>query len=228
MNGSLSTDHLRVIDPLNAEWVTALLLAILVMLALTNAASPRKWALLTQSMLRMRLAKQILREEIDLQDRLFTGLLVVAVAVLALFGWQGFMQFSGEAPNYLQCLAVVVLALVGHLVLVGALRTLFQGDGGLAEYRASGLLLIIMNGLLLLPITMLIAYRSEWRSELLLFGAGLIGLFLLFRWVRGAWIAWSEGLSPGYIIIYLCAAEAVPLLLMINALVLPVIVANHP
>lgn len=228
MNGSLSSDHLRVIDPLNAEWVTVLLLGILVMLALTNTASPRKWALLGQSMFRMRLAKQILREEIDLQDRLFTGLLMVSVAVLALFTWQGFVQFGVEAPHYLQCLAAVAGVLVGHLVLMGALRILFQGDVGVAEYRASGLLIIIVNGLVLLPITMLIAYRSAWRSELLLAGAFVMGLFLLFRWVRGAWIAWSEGLSPGYIIIYLCAAEAIPLLLMINALVLPVIVANHP
>src|SRR5690606_11858539 len=39
-------DNLRTLDPLNAEWVTIVLLLVLAALAFTNMSSPRKWRLL--------------------------------------------------------------------------------------------------------------------------------------------------------------------------------------
>ena len=69
-----------------------------------------------------------------------------------------------------------------------------------------------------LPVTVLAAYHPDWRAALLPVGLALIALLVLYRWVRAAWIGLAEGASPGYIVLYLCAAEAVPLLLLVHAL----------
>ncbi len=215
-------ERLRTSDPLNAEWVTLTLLLVLAALAWTNKNSPRKWRLLVQAMSRMRLERQALREEVDLQDRTFLGLLGVSVAVTSLFLWQSTMVLpGGPAPAYPALMGVVAIVLLLQAVLLRLVGWLFDGDGGLAEYLATGLLLFILLAIMLLPITVLTAYRSAWRDELVVAGLVIGGLLLLYRWVRGAWIGLGEGVRPGYIILYLCAAEAVPLLLFIQSLKAP-------
>jgi hypothetical protein len=210
-------DSLRHIDPFNAEWVTALLIAIVAALAWANVSAPRKWRLLAHGMFSMRLAQQTLREEIDLRDRTFLGLLVVAAAVIALYLWQGLqLTIPGAAPDYPWLLGMVLLVLMGQAILLRALASMAASDRGIAEYLSAGYLVFLLTGLLLLPTVVLMAYRSPWRPVLLMVGAIILALLLLFRWVRGAWVGLGEGLPLRYIILYLCAAEAVPVLLIIH------------
>ena len=104
---------------------------------------------------------------------------------------------------------LLVLALLG-----GLLRT----DGGLSEHIYTGLLLFILGGLVLLPVVAVMAYRAEWRAGALLVGTILLVLLLIYRWVRGGWVGWGVGTPVRHIIIYLCAAEILPVLLLISAL----------
>ncbi len=211
-------DIVRANDPLKAEWVTALLLAVFGALAYTNIGSPKKWRLLSQAMFRMRLGRQTLREEIDLQDRTFLGLLMVAIAVISLFVWQAFVHSADEnALTYGQWFVTVSLALAGHGLLLRLLTSLLATDRGLSEHLSTGLLLFILNGMALLPVSVLIAYQPEWRSSLFVVGSILIALLLLYRWVRGAWIGLGEGVPVRYIFLYICAAEVIPVLLLIRA-----------
>jgi hypothetical protein len=99
-------------------------------------------------------------------------------------------------------------------VLGGLLRT----DGGLAEHIYTGLLLFVLGGLVLLPVVAVVAYRAEWRWSALPVGAVLLLLLLIYRWVRGGWVGWVVGTPLRHIIIYLCAAEILPVLLLISAL----------
>ena len=125
----LPMDKLRMLDPLNAEWVTLVLLAAVGLMALINRSSPRKWRLLASSMLQMRLGKQALREEMDLQDRAFIGLLVVAAAVLALFGWQAFMV-SGVSWAFPRLLMVVCGIILGHYLVLRAVGSVLSRSTG--------------------------------------------------------------------------------------------------
>lgn len=216
-------DHLRAVDPLGAWWITAVLLAVLLVMAITNVSSPRKWRLLAQAMFRMRLGRQTLREEIDLQDRTFVGLLCIAVCVLALFCWQVFMLAEpATAPAYPWWMGGVALLVVVQGLFVRMLGSLLQVDNGLGEHLYTGLLLFILAGVVMLPLVTFIAYRPEWRTGTMIAGAVVLGLLLLYRWVRGAWIGWSEGVPIRYIILYLCAAEVLPVLLLISALRPPI------
>jgi len=222
-------DRLRTADPLNAEWTTLVLLVVLAVLAATNTSSPRKWRLLGQALFRMRLARQTLREEIDPRERGLLGLLLAAVAVLALFGWQVFVLEAPErAPPYPVLFTALTAVVVAQGVVLRAIAGLFRTDHGLSEYLATGLLLFVVAGLAMLPVTALLAYRSAWRPALLVVGAVLLALLLLYRWVRAAWIGMGEGVSLRHIILYLCAAEVVPVLLLAAALGRPPVPPIHP
>lgn len=211
------SDQLRTVDPLNAEWVTIVLLGVLVALAITNVSSPRKWRLLLQAMFSMRLGRQALREEIDLQDRTLLGLILVSVAVLGLFIWQaGLLLVPTEVRSFPYIAGIVLLVLLAQGFLLRNLANVAGTDRGISEYLSTGLLLFILTGVSLLPVVVLVAYRSAWRPTLLIVGGSVILLLLLYRWIRGTWVGLAEGVPLRYLILYLCAAEAAPALLFVH------------
>ena len=220
-------DVARVVDPYKPEWVAMLFLIVVAALAWTNVNSPRKWRLLAQAAFRMRLGKQVLREEAALRDRTFLGLVLVAMAVLSLFLWQRLGADQGLA-GYATLASMACLLVLAHIVIVEVLSWLFQADGGLHEHLTTGLLLLILTGMVLLPITMLVAYRPDQRPLLLILGTVLILVLVVYRWVRGLWIGLSEQVPLRYIILYLCAAEAVPLAFLWRSLIVPLSAHPHP
>lgn len=208
-------DRLRQADPLSAEWVTVVLLVVVFLMALINMSSPRKWRLLGRSMFSMRLGRQALREEMDLQDRAFLGLLLVATGVLALFGWQAF-TVQGIAPVFPFLVALVLGVILAHYLVLRAIGALMRVSAGVEEYLYTGFLLFILTGMAMLPVVVLIAYRPAWRPGLILAGVVVLVLLLLYRWLRGAWIGMGEGVPLRYIMLYFCAAELLPVLLVID------------
>ncbi len=208
-------DHLRSVDPLSAEWVTVVLIGVIFLMALINMSSPRKWRLLGQSMFRMRLGKQALREEMDLQDRAFLGLLLVGTTILSLFCWQ-VMSVRGLGTAFPSLMLLVAGVVVGHYLILRVVGGLMRSSPGIEEYLYTGFLIFILSGLVLLPIVVLIAYRTALRPGAILVGAGALVLLLLYRWLRGAWIGVGEGVPLRYIILYFCAAELLPVLLVMD------------
>lgn len=212
-------DALRANDPLNAEWVTIVLVLALALLALINVSAPRKWGVLAQALFRLRLGRQVLRDEVDLRDRALWGLLLPAVSVLALFAWQlDTLWWGAVAHGYMEWLGLVVLVIGAQLLLNAALARIIDDRGVLMEHSYTGLLLHVLAGMLLFPVVALLAYRAEWRMEVGWLGVGLLGLLLLYRWFRGGWLGLSEGASGHHILLYLCAAEVLPALLLVSSL----------
>ncbi len=210
-----ATDSLRPLDPLNAEWVTAVLLLVVLLVVLIQVGSPRKWRLLGQSMFSMRLGKQVLREEMDLQDRAFIGLLVIGATTLALFGWQA-MVLLRDGASFLVLAGGVVAVLLGHFLLLRFLGNVLRIDHGMQEYIYTGFVVFILTGLVLLPLVVFIAYQPGWRPWAVVCGGAVMALLLLYRWLRGVWIGLGEGVPLRYIILYFCAAELIPVLLAID------------
>lgn len=229
MVNGLATDPLRGTDPLNAEWVTVLLLGLFVLLALVNAGGSRKWRLLGQTVFRMRLGRQVMREELDLQDRSILGMLVLSIGVIGLFAWQYFQwtRMPG-APSYPMVLGVAVAVVLTQGILLRVVGGLFKVDQGVAEHLYTGLLLVVLAGVALLPVVVLMAYRAEYRGTLAPLGLTVIGILLIYRWVRGTWIGVGEGVPVRYIILYFCAAEILPVLLAISALRPAADLSVHP
>ena len=208
-------DALRAQDPFNAEWVTGLLLLVLGVFAWTNLNASRKWRLWLRNMFRLRLSRQALREDVDIQDRAFLGMLLAAMLILALQFHQHWQWWAGaSAPGYLDVLMAVATVVLAQALLVRLVAMLAGSNRGLVEYGSTGLLIIMLNGVLLLPLVSLSAYQADLRGVLIPVGGGVVVLMLLYRWLRGAWVALGEGIPGRYIILYLCAAEVVPVLLL--------------
>ena len=219
---------LRAHDPLAQDWVTGALLLALIVLAAINRNAPRKWRMLLQAGFRMRMGRQTLREEMDVQDRNFLGLVVIGIAILALFAWQAVHILGfGAATTYPALLGLLVGVIVAQGILTRILAGLARTEAGATEYLYTGSLLFTLLGLLMQPLVALIAFRAEWRWPLVVCGCALTVIALLYRWVRGVWIGLGEGIPARYIILYFCAAEAAPLLLAIHALRPPIITTSH-
>lgn len=208
----------RVQDPLATEWVTGLFLLGLVLLAAIVRSAPRKWRILVRAGFRMRMGRQELQEEMDLQDRNFLGLVLLGVSVLALFIWQCLHILGVPGPSYPVLMAIVMVVLIAQGFVARVLAVIARTDAGTREYARTGALIFTLLGLFMLPLAVLIAYRTEWRWQLMVTGFVLTAAALLYRWVRGAWIGMGEGVPLRYIILYFCAAEAMPLLLAVHAL----------
>jgi len=210
----------RFTDPLSTEWVTAMLLLVFILLAYTNVASPKKWRLLWGSFFTFRLGKQVMREDVDLQDRTLIGLLVAALIVMALFAYQVTVLVGTPSTGLVvfgRTLGLVVLVLVAQVLLIRLVTVLFQADGGLSEYLYTLLLLTVMLGLVLLPLVALVAYQPDWRWLLVPVGGVLAAILLVYRWARGVVIGLGAGVSPRHVFLYLCTAEILPVALAIRS-----------
>jgi hypothetical protein len=214
-------DELRVRDPLSADWVLLVLMAVLMTLVWINLVSPKKWRLFVRSFFSVRLGRQSLRDEVDIQDRTLVGAALMASGVVALFAYQVLVLQGVLTPGLLRWLelwgvAAGVLTLQFLVVRLGS--RLFNTDQGATEYGYTLLLMHVMMGLLFIPLTMVMAYphKFEWRPGLVLAGLVLAAAVIVFRWVRAFIIALGEGVSLRYIFLYLCAAEILPFALLMQ------------
>lgn len=212
--------ELRHVDALSGPWATTVLLLVFGVLAWINVTSPKLWRTLWRGITRLRLGRQMMREEVDLRDRHMVVLLLLAVVVMGHFLLQVVHVRSAGAAGALplvRAVGAVAVVIGGMTLLLRTLAWLFQGDGGTLEYRHTGVILWEVSALVLLPVVLLITYQPAWREELVWTGLALVAALWLLRWVRGVLIGLDAGLKLRYILLYLCAAEVVPLALALNA-----------
>lgn len=210
------------VDALGADWTLLPLLVIIGSLGWIHLVSPKKWRLLVRSIFGMRLGKQSLRDDLDLQDRTLIVLLALASLSIALFGYQVAVMngLSAGPPLWLRCLGIVVAVLLGNVLVVRITGFVFHGDGGLTEYLFTRLLFRVGLGIGLLPLVIMIAYPHQiaWRPWLMFGGLALVAALEVFRWLRALWIGLGNGVPLRYIFIYLCALEVLPAVLVVQLL----------
>lgn len=206
-------------DPCTALWATGIFVCCLAILATVNIGSPRKWRVLRQAALRLRVGTQALREEADAGDRAVLGLLAVAVAALSMLLWQATVTHSAEeAPSFLHFFIGTAVVMAAPTLLLRLIALLARADAGISEYLHTGKLLHAAVGIAILPLTMLAAYQAPWRAGLILTGLAILGVAIMYRWLRGARIGLDAGVPMRFVLLYLCAAEIGPLLIALNAL----------
>lgn len=211
----------RIHDPLSADWVVLVLLALLAQLAWTNVVSPRKWSLILDGAFRARISRRSLREDIDLQDRSMLGLLAALLAGLALFVQQALVlrgSLDAGISGYAGVAVALLLLVFLQVYLLRALSWLFRGDGGLQEYTYALVLNHLVLGAALLPVAVLVAFRPELRPILLPVGGAIAAVVVLLRWGRAVLIGRSAGVPFRHIFLYLCAAEMLPVLFVLRSL----------
>ncbi len=211
-------DVLRGTDPLAGDWMALVVVLAVGLLGWINVVSPRKWRLLAGTVFGLRLGRQSMRDEVDIQDRTLVALVIMATGIVALFLYQWSVLYGGWprglgawARIFGLCLAIFV----GQFLLLRLLGLLFRGDGGSSEYIYTLLLLNVALGVALLPVVALMAWphQATWRPWISGTGLILLGCMLVFRWFRAVLCGRGSGLSTGYVLLYLCALEILPVAL---------------
>ncbi|MBP8822387.1 MAG: DUF4271 domain-containing protein [Flavobacteriales bacterium] len=226
-------DELRATDGLAPDWLAAILLLAVGVLAWVNMVSPRQWVVLARSFGALRLGRHRLREELDMRDRTLTGLALMSTLVVALFVHQVLLYHGrvGAGPqDYLLTLLVVAGALLAQLAVLQAVRWLPEQDGGLKEYLYTTIVFQVVLGLLLLPVATLMAFPAQviWRQPVWITGMAVLASMVLFRWVRAVAVGVGSGAPLRYILLYLCALEILPAALVLEQLRDFVPPVHHP
>lgn len=223
MQATVGMDQLRYEDVLAADWVTGVLLALLLAIVWVNLVSPGQWWSFVGGVLGFVPERQAARIDPGGQDRMFLIPVLLGLFSTALLLWQLDAHVRGEEHrSYLFWSGAVAAMIVVHLVATRMLAVVLRDGGLLAQNTRQGLRSFVMAGLLLLPLLMVVAYRPEWRTACLAVGCALLMMALIHRWVRTVRIGWTGGVPLRFIMIYLCAAEIVPVLLLMQALRPPV------
>jgi hypothetical protein len=206
---------LRATDPLQAGWVALLMLVLVALLGWINLVSPKKWRLLGGSLFAVRLGRQTMRDELDLQDRTLVVLLLMAAGSIALFLHQFTVAVLGSPtgwPHWVRWFGMVAGVMVLQVLAARVTTVLVRADTGLSEQLYTNLLLHIDLGIALLPFTAVAAWPHHlaWRTPVLWAAMVLTALFTAWRWLRAAAIGLGEGVPLRYIFIYLCTLEFLP------------------
>jgi hypothetical protein len=216
-------DALRYDDVLSADWVTAVVLALLLGIAWVNILSPGHWWSLIGEVLGLVPERQTGRSDGWGQDRMFLVPIVVGVLTMGLLLWQLDTHVRGAVHrSYAFWSGVPMAVIMVHLLATRGLVVVLR-DGGILGFSArKGLRSFAVAGLLLLPVVVVVAYRPEWRWAGLMTGCVVLMAALVYRWVQVVRTGWISGVPLRFIMIYLCTAEIVPVLLLVQVLRPPV------
>jgi hypothetical protein len=147
----------------------------------------------------------------------YTNASLIAFAAVKLFR----PQFS---MNGILLYAILLAVLLGIYLLkqltIYAVGLLSDGDFSLDEYGYHVFLTNRLLGLLLFPLAAFIVYFPTQQAEyLLLAGLGVVAVFIAYRIIRSLITALESGVTPFYILFYICTLEILPTALGIKWLI---------
>ena len=125
--------------------------------------------------------------------------------------------FDSRFLNLLIYCIIVFFFFNSKTIVCKILGILFKFQEEFQEYSHNENLFNKNVGLLLFPIIILFPYVPENSKEFVLFaGLFFFGIMVLLRIFRGMQIIIRKGVSPFYMILYLCAIEILPVLLLVK------------
>lgn len=222
------TPNLRDSIKLEEGWMFVIFILIFSLLATVKWNYAKNFKELFSAVVNIRLLREILREEIVLTSRASQLLITLALISISMFFYLGFAfldykLFGLEIDGFWYFL-LILCCLLGlyfvKIISVSLIKILFEGDFTLTEYEFNYGLLLKLVGVLLIPVSLMLAYfATESQPMFLYLGILVICLSALWRWVRGVGNAVSSNISIVYIILYLCTLEFLPVAVMLKVLI---------
>lgn len=209
---------------LSEDWMILVFLFTLVSLAYTRRVHPARIFRLWNSMWNIRTMRQTIREEPNTPraNLLFNSVFYLQAGLVAYAGVKCFRpdeRLSGVLP-YLSLVGILFGIYLGKRILLRALAVLSAGDYSLSEYEYSVFLTNRMLGLLLFPLALSIAYfPSQQAASIIIVSAAIILLAISYRLIRSLLTAVESGVTPFYILFYICTLEILPSALGIKWLI---------
>lgn len=193
----------------NYEWIFLICLIVLAYIAYSKYNFHNQFILILKSTYSLKYANQFLREESNTSNKLY--LLPIFVVVFAL------CQIS-ENTNIAYFFNIVfwtgLFLIVKYLTLI-VFGFLFQKRYLFEEIIFQSFLFEKVAGVVLLPLLFILFFSSLPVNKVLNFIELFLLLILSYKWLRMIYISFfNSSLSKAHIIIYLCAFEILPLILL--------------
>lgn len=206
------------------SWMLPVLLLILAIVAYVRGAYGRRLSRLFNSLWRIQILRQVMREELVFSHRAsillhFNFVLVAALAIYAWMNVTGRSIFKLEGFPLYACLAGIVASVyISKLILTAVLRKVFKDPGLIREYLFEVFLINKAAGILLLPLALALIILNISKAHTLILAIGVSTLlFIVFRFIQGLRLSLDYKVSGVYIILYLCTLEILPFLVLAKA-----------
>ncbi|RUT78816.1 DUF4271 domain-containing protein [Ancylomarina longa] len=205
----------------NHDWMVAILLFALVLLAVVRFSFAKFMSRVIASIFNYQVTNNLFLEKNlrNLRGSIFMNSLFFVNA--ALFLVQYYEEIGNRAPQKINPL-LFLLFLIGLLIIYAAKYVFIMSVGyifkSLKESREYLHTVFIYNknlGVFLLPITLSVPFINEYAISLLLYTGLILTIgFYILRLNRGLKILIRKHVSIFYMILYLCALEILPLVMI--------------
>lgn len=217
----------KTLDKATPDWFTVLLLMIVITVTLIKVFYSRILFQIFRAFINNNTANQIIRDENILVQRASVLLSVICYAVLALFVYKISDYFNYQSDfigtGFVKFLFISLFIALGYslkMIVLKMLGFIFNFEKPVAAYIFNLFLINNVLGMLLLPILITITYFNvQYVGYLLITSIILVGLFYLYRLIKGI-VIWLNAGHPNlfYLFLYICALEITPILIIFKVL----------
>nr|WP_320117794.1 DUF4271 domain-containing protein [uncultured Marinifilum sp.] len=208
------------------EWMIGVSLFLLILMAISRFSFGKYLFRVFDSVLNYQSSNNLFLEKNmrNLRGSIFLNTLFITN--ISLFLVQYFNCFfspeNTEIPftSYLYTLVGIMGLYLGKIITIRSIGYIFNGTKEAKEYLHTVFIYNKNLGIILLLITLSVPFIAEFSSALLLNVGLIIALiFYIFRLFRGIKILFRKHVSIFYMILYLCALEILPLLVIYKLLI---------
>lgn len=201
------------------HWKFWLLIGInLITLAYVRTAQPGYLSILFRTGIYNRQIYQNIQEDLRLSS---AGSVLLTLAAFNCFAIIiSSLVFNTESGNIWLLLAAFAAVILGKFIFMRLLRFIFETRDGLSEHWMNHLIYFQIVAVILTPLLALTHFMAQSVQGELFYGFALFfALAILVREAQSVIRALRQRVSIVYIILYLCALELIPLIVLIRVLV---------
>lgn len=185
---------------------------------------PSRFQKLFKATFNERITRQVMREEMVFSHRASWLLLIISAIALSLIGSLVINEFSEVTWNsgvaFFTVFFGLCLWVMFRQITRSVIALLAEKDLGLREFNFVSALIYKVLGLILLPICLVMAFSSAQVGGIMKYLVlTLLLVAMAFRLFRGFKIGRYYTGSMYYMIVYLCALELIPTLIVVRAIV---------
>lgn len=201
---------------LSEDWMILVFLFTLLSIGYTRKFHPSRIFRLWSSVWNIRTMRQTMREEPNTPraNFLFNTVFCLQAALIAYAAIKCNRPDLVHSGSFWMYGSLTVVVFILYLVKSFTLKTvslISDGDFSLSEYEYSVFLTNRVLGLVLLPLSLSIVYFPVYQAKTIIFISILmVGLVVAYRLIRSLLAAVESGVTPFYILFYICTLEILP------------------
>lgn len=211
----------------NSDWMVGVLLFALILMAIVRFSFSKYLHKIFDSILNYQTASNLLSEKNmrNLRGSIFLNFLFFVNLALFLVQYAVYILSLNQDNNnfifFLYSFLILVVVYSGKAIIIRLMGYIFGTIKESKEYLHTVFIYNKNLGVFLLPITLSVPFIALYATPMLLnFGLFITLVFYLFRLFRGFKILFRQHVSIFYMILYLCALEILPLLMIYKLLYL--------